>query len=204
VLGSSSSPSSLSFRTSSWYPTALYLFVKYFAKISVVHNAVTPSLYNSQLSFVSIDVRWPGLYYCKLTLESSHITSYSLNSSLAVNLQRWPDRYTRQLELKNSRSDRRSLIKESIVCRYTYLPMVDGQAVLDFLSSTDVGKLVLVEDEGDAGSEAPEWELWERREREEDRRVESEELGAVREVGAGEEPPLLLPTCAFMASGGEA
>ena len=82
--------------------------------------------------------------------------------------------------------------------------MVDGQAVLDFLSSTDVGKLVLVEDEGDAGSEAPEWELWERREREEDRRVESEELGAVREVGAGEEPPLLLPTCAFMASGGEA
>ena len=45
--------------------------------------------------------------------------------------------------------------------------------VLDFLSSTDVGKIVpAVETEGDAGSEASEWELRERREQEEDRRAE--------------------------------
>ena len=34
------------------------------------------------------------------------------------------------------------------------------QAVLDFLSCTDVGRLVpLLEEEGDAGSEVSEWEL---------------------------------------------
>ena len=63
--------------------------------------------------------------------------------------------------------------------------LADGrcsQAVLDFLSTTDVGRLVPAGD--DAGSEVSEWE---RREREEEWRVEAEELGA------GEEPPLFLP-----------
>jgi len=43
--------------------------------------------------------------------------------------------------------------------------LADGrcaQAVLDFLSSTDVGRLVPPLEEGDAGSEASEWELRER------------------------------------------
>ena len=39
-----------------------------------------------------------------------------------------------------------------------------------------------------------EWELRERREREEEREVEAEELRAAGELGAGEEPPLFLPT----------
>jgi len=56
-----------------------------------------------------------------------------------------------------------------------------GQAVLDFLSSTDVGRLVPPLEEADAGSEVSEWELRERREREE----EAEELGAAGELGAG-------------------
>jgi len=78
------------------------------------------------------------------------------------------------------------------------------QAVLDFLSSTDVGRLVPpLGEEGDAGSEASEWELRERREREEEREVEAEELGAEGELGAGEELPLFLPTPPFMASAGE-
>ena len=51
-----------------------------------------------------------------------------------------------------------------------------SQAVLDFLSATDVGRLVPAEE--DADSETPEWELHERREREEQRRPEAEELGA--------------------------
>ena len=64
-----------------------------------------------------------------------------------------------------------------------------GRAVLDFLSSTDVGRLVPpLEEEGDAGSEVSEWELRERREREEEREAEAEELGA------GREEPLFLPT----------
>jgi hypothetical protein len=46
--------------------------------------------------------------------------------------------------------------------------------------------------------EASEWELRERREREEERRQEAEELGA-----GGEEQPLFLPTPAFMASAEE-
>jgi hypothetical protein len=76
--------------------------------------------------------------------------------------------------------------------------LADGRcsrAVLDFLSTTDVGRLVPVEE--DAQSEASEWELRERREREEERREEAEGLGA--EV----EEPLFLPTPAFMASAEE-
>ena len=60
-----------------------------------------------------------------------------------------------------------------------------GQAVLDFLSSTDVGRLVPPEEETDAGSEASEWELRERREREEEREAEAEALGAEGELGGG-------------------
>jgi hypothetical protein len=46
----------------------------------------------------------------------------------------------------------------------------------------------------DAQSEASGWELRERREREEERRVEAEELGA-----EDEELPLFFPTPPFMA-----
>ena len=45
--------------------------------------------------------------------------------------------------------------------------------------TTDVGRLVPTEE--DAGSEASQWELRERREREEERRAEAEELGAADE-----------------------
>ena len=73
-----------------------------------------------------------------------------------------------------------------------------SQAVLDFLTTTDVERIVPpVEEESDAGSEVSEWELRERQEREEERRVEAEVLGA------GEESPLFLPTPPFMASAGE-
>jgi len=68
--------------------------------------------------------------------------------------------------------------------------------VLDFLSTTDVGRLVPAE--GDAGSEVPEWELRWRREREEERRAEAEEVN-----GVGEEQPLFLPTPSFMATAEE-
>jgi ribonuclease HI len=69
-----------------------------------------------------------------------------------------------------------------------------SQAVLNFLSSTDVGKTVLaVEEEADAGSEVSEWELRKRQEREDERGAEAEALGV------GEEP-LFLPTPPFMAS----
>ena len=64
-----------------------------------------------------------------------------------------------------------------------------SQAVLDFLSTTDVGRLVPAEE--DAGSEVSERE---RREQEEERSVQAEKLGA------GEELPLFLPTLSFMAS----
>ena len=79
-----------------------------------------------------------------------------------------------------------------------------GQAVLDFLSSTDVVRLVpsLKEEDG-AGSEASEWELRERRGRQEEREGEVEALGAVDDKGDGEELPLFLPTPSFMASVGE-
>jgi hypothetical protein len=70
-------------------------------------------------------------------------------------------------------------------------------AVLDFLSTTDVGRLVPAPAEEDAQSEASDWELRERREREEERRAEAEGLGA--EV----EEPLFLSTSAFMASAEE-
>jgi len=70
-----------------------------------------------------------------------------------------------------------------------------SQALLDFLSLTDIGKIVPVEEGDDAESEASEWKLWERAEQEEERRVEVETLGM--EV---EEPPLFLPTPPFMAS----
>ena len=52
------------------------------------------------------------------------------------------------------------------------------------------------EEEADAGSEVSEWELRERWEREEERRVEAE----ARRSG---EEPLFLPTPPFMASAGE-
>jgi len=74
------------------------------------------------------------------------------------------------------------------------------QAVLVFLSSTDVGRLVPPLEEGDAGSEASEWELRERWEREEEQGAE--ELGAAGELGVGGwgEPPLFLPAPSFVAS----
>jgi len=55
--------------------------------------------------------------------------------------------------------------------------------VLDFLFSTDVGRLVPPVEESDAGSEVSEWELRERREREEEREAEAEELGAAGGLG---------------------
>jgi len=47
--------------------------------------------------------------------------------------------------------------------------------VLDFLTSTDVGRLVPPLEDGDARSEVSEWEFRERREREEKREAEAEE-----------------------------
>jgi hypothetical protein len=52
-----------------------------------------------------------------------------------------------------------------------------SQPVLDFLSATDVGRRVPVPAEEDAQSEVSEWEFRERKEREEKRMVEAEELG---------------------------
>jgi len=75
-----------------------------------------------------------------------------------------------------------------------------GRAVLGFLSSTDVGRLVPPREESDAGSEVIEWEPRERREREEEREAEAEELGATEELGVGGELPLFLPTPPFMAT----
>ena len=72
-----------------------------------------------------------------------------------------------------------------------------SQPVLDFLSSTEVGKIVPAESrDEDAESEASEWELGERTEREEERRAE--ELGTEEE--GEEEHRLFLPTPPFMAS----
>jgi hypothetical protein len=74
-----------------------------------------------------------------------------------------------------------------------------SQPVLDFLATTDVGRLVPGEE--DVQSEASEWERRERRERrerEEVRRQEAEELSA-----GEEEQPLFLPTPSFMASAEE-
>ena len=75
-----------------------------------------------------------------------------------------------------------------------------GQAVLDFLSSTDVGRLVPPLEERDSASEVSEWE---RREQEEEREAEAEELGPGGELGVGGELPLFLPTPPFMASADE-
>ena len=79
--------------------------------------------------------------------------------------------------------------------------------MLDFLSSTDMGKLVPpLEEEDGAGCEVSEWELRERperRERQAERRGEAEALGAVDDMGDGEELPLILPTTSFMVSAGE-
>ena len=57
---------------------------------------------------------------------------------------------------------------------------------------------VLALTEEDAQREASEWELWDRREREEERRQEAEG----RDAGY-EEQPLFLPTPSFMASAEE-
>jgi ribonuclease HI len=76
--------------------------------------------------------------------------------------------------------------------------LADGRcsrAVLEFLLTTDVGRLVPAPAEEDAQSEASEWERRERREREEERRVEAEELGA-----EAEELPLSFPTPDFMVA----
>jgi hypothetical protein len=70
-----------------------------------------------------------------------------------------------------------------------------SRAVLDFLSTTDVGRLVPAPVEEDAQSETLEWQFRERSEREEVRRREAEELGE-----GGEEQPLFLPTPSFMVS----
>ena len=58
-------------------------------------------------------------------------------------------------------------------------------AVLDFLSSTDVGRPVLPLEEGDAGSEVSERELRERREWEEEREVVSQHVPARPVVPTG-------------------
>jgi len=62
-----------------------------------------------------------------------------------------------------------------------------SRAVLDFLSSADVGRRAPAE-EGDAVSEVSEAELWE----------------WMEEPDAGGGPPLFLPTPDFMASAGTA
>jgi len=69
-----------------------------------------------------------------------------------------------------------------------------SRAVLDFRSTTDVGRLAPAPVEEDTQSETSEWEVRERRERQEEREAETERLGA--EV----EEPLFLPTPAFLAS----
>jgi len=68
--------------------------------------------------------------------------------------------------------------------------------ILDFLSSTDIGKTVppVVKD-GDGGNEVSEGELRERAELEDQKRTEK--LGAEDETGAGEGTLLFLPTRPF-------
>jgi len=60
-----------------------------------------------------------------------------------------------------------------------------------------------LEKEDDARSEVSEWELRERRERQEEWEGEAEALGAGDDMSEGEELPLFLPTPPFMASAGE-
>jgi len=74
--------------------------------------------------------------------------------------------------------------------------LADGRcspAVLDFLSSTDVGRRVPAESEDDAVSAVSELEVREW--------LEEQGVGA-EGAGAGGEPPLFLPTPDFMASAG--
>jgi hypothetical protein len=79
-----------------------------------------------------------------------------------------------------------------------------GQAVLDFLSSTDVGKIVpTAEVEDNVESEVSEGERGEKGEREEEREAEVGELGAGDDRDAGEERWLLLPTPPLTASAEE-
>jgi len=77
-------------------------------------------------------------------------------------------------------------------------PLADARcsrAVLDFLSSTDVGRRVPAKAEEDAVSAVSELEV----------REWLEEQGAgAEEPGVGGEPPLFLPTPDFMASAGAA
>jgi len=92
-------------------------------------------------------------------------------------------------------------------CRWTVRDLLAdrrcGRAVLDFLSSTDVGRLAPpLAEKGDAGSEVSEWELRGHQERQEEREEKAEALGAEDEMGAGEGLPLFLPTPYFMASAG--
>jgi len=76
------------------------------------------------------------------------------------------------------------------------------RAVLDFLSSTDVGRLVPpLEEKGDAGSEVSEWELREHQERQEEREEKAEALGAEDEMGAGEGTPTVPPHTLFHGIG---
>jgi hypothetical protein len=71
-----------------------------------------------------------------------------------------------------------------------------SRAVLDFVSNTDVGRRVpKAAVEEDVQSEASGWELRERREREEERRVEAEELGA-RRWGTTAVSPYAFMACA--------
>jgi len=75
--------------------------------------------------------------------------------------------------------------------------LADGRCsrtVLDFLSSTDVGRRVPAEEE-DAVSEVSEAEL---------REWMEEQVAGAEEPDAGGEPPLFLPTPDFMASAGTA
>jgi len=78
-----------------------------------------------------------------------------------------------------------------------------GQAVLGFIASTDVGRLVPPLEEGAARSEVSEWKLRERREREEEQEADAEERSGVIGADAEEELPLFLPMPSFVASAGE-
>jgi len=82
-----------------------------------------------------------------------------------------------------------------------------GQAVLDFLSSTEVGSLVPPrKKEDDTSGEVSEWGFWERRERrerQEEWEGEAEAPGAGDKMSEAEELSLFLPTPPFMAAAGE-
>ena len=71
-----------------------------------------------------------------------------------------------------------------------------SQAVLDFLSTTDVGRLLPAEEH--VRSKVLEWEIWGHRGRGGERGTTTGELGA-----DGEEQPLFLPTPSLMASAEE-